>query len=185
MTRASVLALFATLICGFCGKEFESLGRHSWRCKSKVEYEQEPTVNANPTMEMPTQKCLPVKSCKAVKCCCGKVCKGARGLKMHQRSCRVIDDLEDELQQQMTEALNEHHNEDNVDPVNPELSSVNTQENFPGIKTGIKLPKSPLQWSTANDFFKLTFLNYPVISHDLNNDINTMITVVMLLIDNT
>ncbi len=61
MIRASVLALFATLmICGFCGKEFESLGRHSWRCKSKVEYEQEPTVNANPTMEMPIQECLPV-----------------------------------------------------------------------------------------------------------------------------
>ena len=179
MIRASVLALFATLmICGFCGKEFESLGRHSWRCKSKVEYEQEPTVNANPTMEMPIQECLLVKSCKAVKCCCGKVCKGARGLKMHQRSCRVIDDLEDELQQQMTEALNEHHNEDNVDPVNPELSSVNSQENFPGIKKGIKLPKSPLQWSTANDFFKLTFLNYPVISHDLNNNINTMATVI-------
>ena len=40
MIRASVLALFATLmICGFCGKEFESLGRHSWRCKSKVEYD--------------------------------------------------------------------------------------------------------------------------------------------------
>jgi hypothetical protein len=97
---------------------------------------------------------------------------------MHQRSCRVIDDLEDELQQQMTEALNEHHNEDNVDPVNPELSSVNSQENFPGIKKGIKLPKSPLQWSTANDFFKLTFLNYPVISHDLNNNINTMATVI-------
>ena len=162
----------------FCGKEFESLGRHSWRCKSKVEYEQEPTVNANPTMEMPIQECLPVKSCKAVKCCCGKVCKGARGLKMHQRSCRVIDDLEDELQQQMTEALNEHQNEDNVDPVNPELSSVNSQENLPGIKKGIKLPKSPLQWSTANDFFKLIFLNYPVISHDLNNNINTMATVI-------
>ena len=111
-------------------------------------------------------------------CCCGKVCKGARGLKMHQRSCRVIDDLEDELQKQMTEALNEHHNEDNVDPVNPELSSVNSQENFPGIKKGIKLPKSPLQWSTANDFFKLTFSNYPVISHDLNNNINTMATVI-------
>ena len=72
---------------------------------------------------------------------------------MHQRSCRVIDDLEEELQQQMTEALNEHH-EDNVEPVNPELSSANTQENFPGIKKGIKLPKLPLQWSPANDFFK-------------------------------
>jgi hypothetical protein len=70
-------------------------------------------------MEMPTQMCLPVKSCKAVKCCCGKVCKGTCGLKMHQRSCRVIDDLEDELQQQMTEALNvnDENHEDNTDPV--------------------------------------------------------------------
>jgi hypothetical protein len=48
---------------------------------------------------------LLIKSYKAVKCCWGKVCKGARGLKMHQRSCRVIDDLEDELQQQMSEVL--------------------------------------------------------------------------------
>ena len=96
--------------------------------------------------------CLPVKSCKAVKCCCGKVCKGARGLKMHQRSCRVIDDLEDELQQQMTEALNDDNHEDNTDPANPEISPSNTEENFPDLKRGIKLPKSPLQWSAANDF---------------------------------
>ncbi len=64
---------------------------------------------------------------------------------MHQRSCRVIDDLEDELQQQMTEALNEHHNEDNVDSANPEFSSVNAHESFPSIKKGTKLTKSPLQ----------------------------------------
>jgi hypothetical protein len=178
MIRASLLALFSTLIiCGFCGKEFESLGRHSWRCKSKVGNERESTLNVNPAMEMPTQMCLPVKSCKAVKCCCGKVCKGARGLKMHQRSCRVIDDLEDELQQQMTEALNDDNHEDNTDPVNPEISPLNTQENFPDLKR-IKLPKSPLQWSTANDFFKLTFLNHPITPDDLNNNINTMVTVV-------
>jgi hypothetical protein len=74
-------------------------------------------------MEMPTQMCLPVQSCKAVKCCCGKVWKGARGLKIHQRSCRVIDDLEDELQQQMTEALNDDNHEDNTDTANPEIST--------------------------------------------------------------
>jgi hypothetical protein len=61
MIRASLLALFSTLICGFCGKEFESLGRHSWRCKSKVGNERESTLNVNPVMEMPTQMCLPVK----------------------------------------------------------------------------------------------------------------------------
>ncbi len=55
--------------------------RHSWCCKSKVEYNQETTANVNPMMEMPAQECLLVKSCKAIKCCCGKVCKGPRGLK--------------------------------------------------------------------------------------------------------
>ena len=179
MIRVNLLALFSTLIiCGFCGKDFVSLGRHSWRCKSKVEYGQETRVNSIPAIEIPSQECLPVKSYKAVKCCCGKVCKGARGLKMHQRSCRVIDDLEDELQQQMSEVLTEHQNEDNVDTVNPEISPINTQENFPDLKKGIKLPKSPLQWSTANDFFKLTFSNLPITPRDLNNNINTMATVV-------
>ena len=135
MIRVNLLALFSTLIiCGFCGKDFVSLGRHLWRCKSKVEYGQETRVNSIPAIEIPSQKCLPVKSYKAVKCCCGKVCKGARGLKMHQRSCRVIDDLEDELQQQMSEVLTEHQNEDNVDTVNPEISPINTQENFPDLK---------------------------------------------------
>ncbi|CAB4010466.1 Hypothetical predicted protein [Paramuricea clavata] len=78
----------------------------------------------------------------------------------------------------MSEVLTEHQNEDNVDSVNPEISHINTQENFPDLKKGIKLPKSPLQWSTANDFFKLTFSNLPITPRDLNNNINTMATVV-------
>jgi hypothetical protein len=81
-------------------------------------------------------------------------------------------------QQQMTEALNDDNHEDNIDPVNPEISPLNTQENFPDLKRGIKQPKSPLQWSTANDFLKLTFLNHPITPDDLNNNINTMVTVV-------
>ncbi len=179
MIRASLLALFSTLIiCGFCGKEFVSMGRHSWRCKSKVGNDRETTASVNPAMEMPTQMCLPIKSIKAVKCCCGKVCKGARGLKMHQRSCRVIDDLEDGLHQQMTDALNDQQNEDDAGPINPEISLLNDHDNFPELKQGIKLPKSPLQWSTANDFFKLTLSSHPITPHDLNNNINTMATVI-------
>ena len=122
MIRVSLLALFSTLIvCGFCGKDFVSLGRHSWRCKGKVEYEQETTANVIPAVEMPLQECLPVKPYKAVKCCCGKVCKRPRGLEMHQRSCRVIKDLEDDLQQQMAEVLTEHQNEDNEEQINPDI----------------------------------------------------------------
>ena len=30
----SFFAIF--VICSFCGKEFQSLGRHSWRCKEKL-----------------------------------------------------------------------------------------------------------------------------------------------------
>ena len=178
-----MLALFSTLIiCGFCGKEFVSLGRHSWRCKSKVEYNQEPTANVNPVMEMPAQECLPVKSCKAIKCCCGKVCKGPRGLKMHQRSCRIIYDLEDELKQQMTEILSDQENEDNIDQLEHENSSLNIQD-VPDLRKGIKLPKSPLQWSSGNGlplqwFFKLTFSNQPITPHDLNANIKTMVTVI-------
>jgi hypothetical protein len=41
----------------------------------------------------------------------------------------------------MSDVLTEHQNEDNVDPVNPEISPINTQDNFPDLKQGIKLPK--------------------------------------------
>ena len=61
------------------------------------------------------------------------------------RAVLKCTNLEDELQQQMSEVLTEHQNEDNVDTVNPEISPINTQENFPDLKKGIKLPKSPLQ----------------------------------------
>jgi hypothetical protein len=56
------------------------------------------------------------------------VCKGAPGLKMHQRSCRVIDGMEEELQQQMTDALNDQVCEDSVQSVEDVISSLNTQE---------------------------------------------------------
>ena len=90
MIRVNLLALFSTLIiCGFCGKDFVSLGRHSWRCKSKVEYGQETRVNSIPAIEIPSQECLPVKSYKAVKCCCGKV-KGRAVLKCTNEAAELL-----------------------------------------------------------------------------------------------
>ena len=35
-------------------------------------------------------------NCSEVRYCCGKACNGLRGLKMHQRSCRVLKRLEQE-----------------------------------------------------------------------------------------
>ena len=92
--------------------EFVFLGRYSRRCKSKAKFERGYIDNVTPTMENTAKETLPIVSYKAaVKCCCGKVCKGARGLDMHQRSCRVIEDLQDELQQQMTGSLNQQEND--------------------------------------------------------------------------
>ena len=122
--------------------------------KVKSNITQEPTANVNPVMEMPAQECLPVRSCKAIKCCCGKVCKGPRGLKMHQRSCRIIDDLEDELKQQMTEILSDQENEENIDQLEHENLSINIQEDVPDLRKGIKLPKSP-----CNGHLLTTFSN--------------------------
>jgi len=31
-----------------------------------------------------------------IKCSCGKICKGVKGLKMHQRRCRVIEGLSED-----------------------------------------------------------------------------------------
>ena len=78
----------------------------------------------------------------------------------------------------MTEILSDPENEDNIDQLEHENSWINTQEDVPDLRKGIKLPKSPLQWSSANDFFKLTFSNQPITPHNLNANIKTMITVI-------
>ena len=179
MIRASLLALFSTLmICGFCGKEFVSLGRHTWRCKNKVNFNGNVEENAVPAVEFRAQECLSPSSYKVVKCCCGKVCKGARGLKMHQRSCRVIDGMEEELQQHIQDVLNEQACEEEVESIVDTISSQKSEETFPDLKKEIKLPKSPSQWSIANDFFQLTLSNSPITAQDINKNINTMATVI-------
>ena len=88
---------------------------------------------------------------------------------MHQRSCRVIDDMQNELQQQMTVALNNQVYEDSVQSVENVIPRLNSEEGYPGLKKGIKLPKSPLQWSIANDFFQLTLSNHPITMQEINN----------------
>ena len=37
MIRSSLLAMLAICaVCSFCGKEFVTLGRHTWRCKERL-----------------------------------------------------------------------------------------------------------------------------------------------------
>ena len=96
-----LLAFF--VICSFCGGEFNSLGWHAWRCKEKLKILDtgEKVVNQNrdlciSSVPLAMENSEQVSNCKDVKCCCGKFCNGLRGLKRHQRSCRVIKGLENE-----------------------------------------------------------------------------------------
>ena len=97
MLRKSLMLLFLVMaICSFCGKDFVSLGRHSWRCKSKLHMGEESFGNSaqqtclNTEATMANINTSTPSNCHHVTCCCGKVCKGLRGLKMHQRNCRAV-----------------------------------------------------------------------------------------------
>ena len=97
----SFLAIF--VICSFCGGEFKSLGQHSWRCKEKLNSDDNSKavlhshrICANSSLNANCNSSTHVSNCSEVRCCCGNACNGLRGLKMHQRSCRVLKGLEQE-----------------------------------------------------------------------------------------
>ena len=104
-------------------------------------------------------------NCSHIKCSCGKMCKGFRGLKMHQRSCRVISDLEGEVFESIEEDITGSYNNDDAS------GDDNTTNILPVIKPGIKLPKSDEHWKTAN----LHFINSLPISDLKSSCINTSI----------
>ena len=71
-----IVMLLVCAVCSFCGKEFVTLGRHSWRCKQRLN-NNPPVASANqmPVMHSPAR----ISNTNEVKCHCGKSCKGARG----------------------------------------------------------------------------------------------------------
>ena len=172
-----IIMLLVCAVCSFCGKEFVTLGRHSWRCKQRLN-NNPPVASANqmPVMHSPAR----ISNTNEVKCHCGKSCKGARGLKMHQRSCRVIQGLNDELltdlEQQSTE--NNTSTEGLLEEVNA-IENHPSEHSFPELKKGINLPKNDAEWSTANSYFKFALeLNTPIRSRDLSRSITQLNNVV-------
>ncbi len=178
MIRSSTVLLFLScVICSFCGKDFVSLGRHQWRCKQKIN---DPNLNANsenptsyeihvePVISSPTTD-LTKKS--GVKCCCGKVCKGARGLKMHQRSCRVILGLNEELLEHVIEQEQSSNDcRGDLNEIGNDTTFIDNQDDeYPELKKGINLSKTDSEWLTANEYFKFALApDPPITSHDLN-----------------
>ena len=88
-----IFALFT--VCSFCRKDFQSLGRHRWRCKKRLD----PTSGPNQTINITLESDSSAANVINVKCSCGKECKEVKGLKMHQRRCRVIEHMEEEEDQ--------------------------------------------------------------------------------------
>ena len=83
---------------------------------------------------------------------------------MHQRSCKVISGLNEELLEDLKNQ-EESNNDDRVNLNNGFVDSNTTNEHvekYPQLKPGINLPKSDSEWLTANEYFKFTLpLNAP------------------------
>ena len=174
-----IVFLLICTVCSSCGKDFVSLGRHAWHCKRRITLESDASNRKSITEELPSELRHPVNTNKSIKCCCGKDCKGIRGLKMHQRTCRVMQGLDDELCEQLQEDIeNSIRNTSSFgeDMENNVADATQMSGDFSLIKRGIKPPKSHHEWSTANDHFKAAFSNAPITitASDIDSNIKTM-----------
>ena len=176
MIRASILVLLLICtLCSFCGVEFVSLGRHLWRCKQRLS--QVPNGQANsfrlpqPVIRSPNS----ISNSGIVKCCCGKNCKGIRGLKMHQRSCRVVLGLNDDLRADIDEQQLNTTFTATSETTESVINNLVQDNSSPDLNRGINLPKSDEEWSTANAFFKSALYSDPPIrSQDINSNIKLL-----------
>ncbi len=163
MIRSSFVCLLLSCdICSFCGKDFVTLGRHQWHCKEKIDdpnlfvNSNNPTadgISVEPVISSPTTS---VAKKTGIKCCCGKICKGTRGINMHQRSCRVILGLNSELLEDLFEQAESNNvdSEDVDDVRHAENLNSNEHDEYPKLRRGINLPKTNSEWLTANEHFK-------------------------------
>ena len=74
---------------------------------------------------------------------------------MHQRSCHVINGLNNELCADLEEQVAENNTQEDLDLTGGELTANLSSAEYeitPEIKKGIKLPKSDSEWSTANEY---------------------------------
>ena len=180
--RSSFMFLLAVLaICSFCGKDFKSLGSHSWRCNKKSSFNTGEGFNRNQRLHDQTESIIhddfnnigishSPSTCNHVKCSCGHVYKGLRGLKMHQRNFRVIKDLASETFEFVQDDLiGSYNNDDSIDDLNHTIRS-----SLPNIKPGVKLPRSDDQWTAANLHFMVSLLSCGIKSSNITDAIKLM-----------
>ena len=132
-----ILVVF--FICSFCKKDLEVLNRHSWRCKEELKNKHKEDNHANDivsnnfnTVNLDRNE---IVNNDCPKCICGKKCKGLRGLKVHQRSCRAIIFLNNDNK------VIDNFEQDAIE--NHFVTTNSKQDECTSLKEGVKLPKSP------------------------------------------
>ncbi|CAB4017865.1 Hypothetical predicted protein [Paramuricea clavata] len=174
MKQISIVGLFTVLVIyTFCGLDFKSLGRHQWRCKAKLgdkDRDSSTTANERNSGILDSEQdnlfdgasevlTTQVSNTSGVKCACGKHCKGLRGLKVHQRSCRFIAGLNEEIAT-MDDERSEEGEIDIGESMPPE---------HPELKPGIKLPKSDSEWANSDLFFRAELAMDSMNDFNINN----------------
>ena len=87
---------------------------------------------------------------------------------MHQRSCRNLHDLNDNLTAKLQEDILENAKESDALSVDSqsidklENENVTNTEEIVVLKRGVKLRKSAIEWSLANEYFKAVLSNQPI-----------------------
>ena len=95
-----VLILFlAFAVCEFFGNYFERINRYMWRCKSRSHQSSNNSKVANDNESSNNIFNSEIINNRLnsyieyISCSCGKQCKELIGLKVHQRTCRVIKQI--------------------------------------------------------------------------------------------
>ena len=66
MFGSCLLSIFAVFIaCVYCGKDVQSLGGHTWRCKKKLNNTSEPNQTEKKAVQLDSE---PFSGCNIVKC---------------------------------------------------------------------------------------------------------------------
>ena len=80
-------------------------------------------------------------------------CKGLRGLKVYQRSCRVIKSMSDNIVDNVENDYNELNDNNNFDINDNNNLSYDTTNESLSLKNGVKRPTSTNYWDITNTYF--------------------------------
>ena len=108
-----IILFLAFTVCEFCGKDFERLNWHKWKCKSRSHQN---STNSNVANNNASSNNIvnpeiinnrSISNVEYISCSCGKRYKGLRGLKARQRSFRNIKSMSDNIVDNVENDYNE------------------------------------------------------------------------------